>query len=249
MLTIAFSVSNFNVNKKTDVIFGKFGVVSYSVYLIHPIVLAAEMKKNENYNKNVMQNNYTPFYKKPTPLLFLSLLSVIIFFQIQKKNEYIKEKKEMVEAKEKANSKYVKLIDQIPVYEDSIYKIYISRFGEDTKIVFLKKDSISEVQRKSKFFLHIYPQDPSLFINSNSKMLPFDFNNNASTFTFKKMKYFVSSANLPDFAIDKINTGQYGYEGNNKINWEITSLLTAKSIAETLKINKEKGNKNFQIEE
>lgn len=193
-----------------------------------------------------MKNKPTPFYKKRTPLLFLSLLSVIIFFQIQKRNKYIKEKREMIEAKEMANSKYVKLLDYIPVYQDSIYKIYISRFGEDTKIVYLKKDSISEVQRKSKFFLHIYPQAPSVFKNSNSKMLPFNFNNNTSTFTFKKMKYFVSSANLPDFAIDKINTGQYGYEGNNKINWEITSLLTAKSIKETLKINKEKGIKTFK---
>lgn len=192
-----------------------------------------------------MKNKPTPFYKKRTPLLFLSLLSVIIFFQIQKRNKYIKEKREMIEAKEMANSKYVKLLDYIPVYQDSTYKIYISRFGEDTKIVYLKKDSISEVQRKSKFFLHIYPKDKGLLGENEFGNLSYDFKNNVRSFNFDNTNYFISETNLPKIKINKINTGQYGYEGNNKINWEVTSLLTAKSIKETLIINKEKRNKIF----
>lgn len=187
-----------------------------------------------------MQNKPPPFYKKPTPLLFLSLLSVIIFFQIQKRNKYINENREMVEAKEMANSKYVKLLDQLPVYHDSIYKIYISNFKEKSEIVFLRKDSLTKIQEKSKFFLHLYPKDTRFLSDTKSKLLAFDFDNNVSIFVFDETKYFVSSSPLPDFVIDKINTGQYGYEGNNEINWCIDKILIKESIKSVLSHNKEK---------
>lgn len=58
----------------------------------------------------------------------------------------------------------------------------------------------------------------------------------------------MSSSPLPNFAINKINTGQYDYEGNNEINWELTYLLTAKHISEILKVNMEE-NHNFQKKE
>lgn len=187
-----------------------------------------------------MQNKPTPFYKKPPPLLFLSLLSVIIFFQIQKRNKYIKEKREMIEAKEMANSKYVKLIDYIPVYQDSTYKIYISRFGEDTKIVYLKKDSISEVQRKSKFFLHIYPKDKGLLGENEFGNLSYDFKNNVRSFNFDNTNYFISETNLPKIKINKINTGQYAFNGNSEINWSISSIIEAETVRKNLEFNKEK---------
>ncbi|WP_438426166.1 hypothetical protein [Aquimarina macrocephali] len=166
----------------------------------------------------------------------------IIFFQVQKKNQYKKDIEENTRAKELANSEFVKLLDQRPIYGDSIYKIYIAKFGEHTKIVFLRKGSISEIQKESRFFLHLYPRDKTLLGESESKSPSFDFKNNVSSFTFKQSKYFVSSTNLPDIMIDKINVGQYGYRGDSKITWQISSLLSAESIEEILKINKEENN-------
>ncbi len=194
-------------------------------------------------NKKIPSKNYTSlFYKKPGFIVFLSLLMTIIFFQVQKKNQYIKDIEENTRAKELANSEFVKLLDQRPIYTDSIYKIYIAKFGEYNKIVFLRKDSISEVQKESRFFLHLYPRDKTLLGESKSKSPSFDFKNNVSSFTFKQSKYFVSSTNLPDILIDKINVGQYGFRGDGKITWQISSLLNAKSIEEILKINKEENN-------
>ena len=193
-------------------------------------------------SKNHLQNKARVFYKKSGFIILFGLLMTIIFFQIQKKNEYIKEKKEEKEAIEQANSEFVKLLGQRPIYRDSIYKIYIARFGEHNTIVFLRKDSISEVQKESRFFLHLYPRDKTLLGESESKSPSFDFKNNVSSFTFKQSKYFVSSTNLPDIMIGKINVGQYGFRGDSKITWQISSLLNAGSIEEILKINKEENN-------
>lgn len=172
------------------------------------------------------------------------VIIVLLFFQFKKRANdlrIINEKKNLIE---KENFSYVKLLDQLPIYRDSVYKIYIANIEGDCKIIFLKKDSISEVQKKSKFFLHIYPQKDSLLIDSKSKLLAFDFYNNVSEFNYNQEKYFISSTTLPNFLIEKINTGQYGYEGDFAISWEIKDLLYLKSIKENLKFNKEKCN-NF----
>lgn len=139
-----------------------------------------------------------------------------------------------------ANSPYVKLLEQLPIYRDSSYYIYLANINSEPKIIFLKKDSISEKQRKSKFFLHIYPNDKTLLGENKFGNLAYEFNNNVKSFSFKENVYFVSSANLPNIKINKINAGQYGFKGNGNINWSINSLIEALSIKRTLEVNKEK---------
>ena len=178
---------------------------------------------------------------KNTKSMFTIIIPItvigIFFLQIEKRNHNLNELRQIEAYKEKANSKYVKLLDQFPVYRDSIYSIYIANFDRKHKIVYLQKDSISNVQKGSKFFLHIYPHDQTLLLKTS--FLPFDFKGYFEKFTFNETDYFLASTDLPKFDINKINTGQYGFEGDNNINWKIDGLLTAEKIDKTLKENKE----------
>jgi len=170
-------------------------------------------------------------------IIFLITVIVIIVLQIEKRNNSLVERSRIEIYKKKANSKYVKLLEQFPIYRDSVYAIYIANFNGNHEIVYLLKDSVSKVQRGSKFFLHIYPKDQTLLFESN--FLPFDFKSNFEEFIFNEKKYFLASTNLPKIEINKINTGQYGFVGDNNINWEINGLFTAEKIEKILKMNKE----------
>ena len=178
---------------------------------------------------------------KNTKSMFTIIIPItiigIVFLQIEKRNNNLNELRQIEAYKEKANSKYVKLLDQFPVFRDSTYSIYIANFNRKHKIVYLQKDSISNVQKGSKFFLHIYPHDQTLLLKTS--FLPFDFKGYFEKFTFNETDYFLASTDLPKFDINKINTGQYGFEGDNNINWKIDGLLTAEKIDKTLKENKE----------
>lgn len=179
------------------------------------------------------------YYKKIFAVVFLSFVIVIVLLQIQKRTQYSKDIEKKTEAQLKSKSEFVKLLDQIPIYRDSTFKIYIARFDTVNKIVFLKKDSITEIQKGSNFFLHIYPLDEELLKDTNSNFLAFDFKNDNTIFTFRDTKYFISSTDLPDFEINKINTGQYGFDGNNDITWQVESILKNEDICKILEYNKE----------
>jgi hypothetical protein len=189
---------------------------------------------SSNNGKFGKRKEYVFFYitKKHTILIALGVL-VIIFFQIKKKINTTEIKKESI-------SEYDILLDHQPVYKDSVYYIYISKIHEIPKIIYLKKTSINDVQRESKFFVHVYPKDSTL-LKENQNLLAFDFKNNVKEYTLRGKKVFISELVLPDIGMKVINTGQYGFRGNNDINWRISTLLTAKMIRKNLLINDEEG--------
>lgn len=165
------------------------------------------------------------------------LVMLLFYFQLVKRNNkllLINEKDHQIEM---ANSPYVKVLSQLPVYRDTIYRIYIANIEGNNEIIFLKKDSISEVQKRSKFFFHVYPQNEAILIKSKTKMLTYDFKNNAKEFTYNKEKYYVSSAVLPSFHIKKINVGQYAFNGNSKINWRVNKIITSQKVLEKMQMN------------
>lgn len=169
-------------------------------------------------------------FSKKRVILFSVL--IIVIFQIYKKlpgeNKFNSHKAKITE--------YDKLLYYYPVYKDSIYYIYITKITGVPKIIYLNKDSISDMQRNSKFFLHLYPKDSSL-LKDNQSFLAFDFKNNVSKYNLKGRQVYISEQQLPKFKIKKINTGQYGYDGDPKINWRIQELINAEDIDKNLKGN------------
>jgi len=164
----------------------------------------------------------------------------IVFFQLRKRTTqtYVKKEKEL--AKIEANSSYVELFSHIPVYQDSVFRIYIANLTGDDEIIYLRKDILTEQQEKSKFFLHVYPVNKELLSDNKLGNLSYDFKSNFESFKYLGEDYFVAHRDLPEIAINKINTGQYGFKGDGKISWKTKDLLTQEDIIRTLQANKVK---------
>tara|TARA_B110000114_G_scaffold173855_1_gene201822 strand:- start:2580 stop:3146 length:567 start_codon:yes stop_codon:yes gene_type:complete len=178
-------------------------------------------------------------------LIFFIGVFLIFFFQIEKKRASFK-KDIYLNNKSQEITDYKKLLELFPVYKDSIYYIYIAKINNHPKIIYLKKSTINEVQKESKFFVHIYPKDRSV-LNRNQNFLSFDFKNNVKEYDLKGRKVFISELDLPQIAIKKINTGQYGFRGrSSEISWRIEKTLTFQEIKKNLNANKEKEIYSFE---
>jgi len=177
--------------------------------------------------------------QKKTLIGGVLIISAIIVLQIIKRRNLIKANTIVETEKLNSNSPYVHLLEILPVYRDSLYTIYVSKINEKNKIIYLANHSLSSRMRESKFFLHIYPQDKNL-LDSTLTNIAFDFNSNFTSFQYFKKKYFVAETNLPNFKINKINTGQYGYQGDNAINWQVENIINLKRIQDVLNHNKQK---------
>jgi len=159
------------------------------------------------------------------------ILGTVLLFAVSyscKKEE--KKPFEEVETQEVVVSPYAQLLEKTPVYKDSIYAIYLTTMSGVDKIIYLKEGELTSVQEESKFFLHIYPTDKELLGETKTSSLIYDFKNNASEFSHLGTGYHVSETDLPEIDIDKINTGQYGYQGDSSINWRISKILTTEAM-------------------
>lgn len=142
------------------------------------------------------------------------------------------------------SQEYLKFINLSPVYKDSTFNIYISQVESSNKIIFFKKDGISDRQLRSKFFLHIYPKDHRL-LGEGQNLLTYDFRPKFFQCDLNGIKVYIAECDLPNIDINKINIGQYGYLGNNEISWRISAVLKSRHINEILQKNKESGIRNF----
>lgn len=105
------------------------------------------------------------------------VLIIIIIFQINKKNKAIANDKVKVDN----ISDYDELIDLVPIYKDETYYVYIAKILNIPKILYLRRNNISQIQKESKFFVHLYPKDTTL-LKDNQNFLAFDFKNNGKSF-------------------------------------------------------------------
>lgn len=167
------------------------------------------------------------------------IICTIIVLQLIKRSNLIQVNTIIETEKLNSNSPYVHLLKKIPIYRDSLYNIYVSKINDDSKIIYLKRDSLSHRVKSSKFFLHIYPIDKNL-LDSGSTNLAFDFKSNFTSFRYFEKTYFVAETNLPTFKINKINTGQYAYLGDNTINWQVENIIDLKTIQGVLSHNKQR---------
>lgn len=98
------------------------------------------------------------------------VLIIIIIFQINKKNKAIANDKVKVDN----ISDYDELIDLVPIYKDETYYVYIAKILNIPKILYLSRNNISQIQKESKFFVHLYPKDTTL-LKDNQNFLAFDY--------------------------------------------------------------------------
>jgi len=167
----------------------------------------------------------------------LAILALTVF-QVNKRNEQITVRQERELALKATNNPLSKVLNQLPIFRDSIYSVYIIKDKDSNKIVFLKKGTITLKQKESNFFVHIYPKDKNA-LKMSINHIPNNFKNNVTKFIFRNEKYFVSQTNLPNIRISKLNLGQFGFRGDNNVSWKIPHLLIDKKIANILKQNKE----------
>lgn len=179
-----------------------------------------------------------PSKKQKIKIVVSICLLVILALQINKRNTQLNLLKQKEQAIINANSKYAKLLGQRSIYRDSVYKIYIANINDTNKIIFLKEGDLTSIRRKSKFFVHVYPVNKDL-LNSVSNHIPLNFESNFQSIVFDGKTYHFASQNLPEFQISKLNLGQYGFEGDNQINWKIRDLLLESEIAFILNENDE----------
>ncbi len=171
-------------------------------------------------------------------IVLLILLVVLAIFQIQKRNAQKEGAAQREAALKATNTPFKKVLFQLPIYRDSIYKVYLVNILSDNKIVFLRKGEISEKQRESSFFVHIYPKDKNK-LEKGSSHIPNNFKNNVTSFFYNNEEYFISETTLPEIKISKLNLGQFGFRGNNAVSWKISELLIEKDIGKVLKENRE----------
>jgi len=168
----------------------------------------------------------------------ICFLSVILVLQAKKRNRQITQRETFKQALEAAKTPYSKLLAQRSVYRDSVYQVYIAKINGQQQLIFMCKGELRPVQKESKFFVHLYPKDKNELkgkANHNS----YNFENRPKQFMVGNEIYFYSTMQLPDFEIEKMNLGQYGFQGNNEINWRIKALLIGTDIAEILDQNDE----------
>lgn len=262
-------MANTSYKNKVSYLFEQLGLASYSIYLIHPIVywyltMVVENTKTMsfviisgfvsivlslgtyyllekrfmNYGRKVAKKALNINYRKLFLGIFLTLATAIIILQANKRNKQQSSQESFEKKIGVSNSDYAKLITQRSIYRDSIYLIYVANIDGEQELIFIKKDSLTVVQRESKFFVHLYPKDSSL-IKESIDHIALDFKNNPREFHVDGRKYYVSSRKLPDIEIKKLNLGQYGFRGDNAINWRINRLLVGSEIARTLRENNE----------
>src|SRR5690606_10106208 len=150
--------------------------------------------------------------------IYFSILVVIITLQVNKRSQELANREYIKDQIRKAQTEYGKLLTQRSVYRDSVYKVYIANIKHEKQLIFLKADELSNLRKESRFFVHLYPNDSSL-LKDNVDHIALDFNNNAQKFEVAGKQYFASYTILPEIGIKKLNLGQYGYRGNNEINW------------------------------
>lgn len=163
---------------------------------------------------------------------------LVMLLQLNKRNT----QKALVQKREIAlklsNNPFSKVLFQLPIYRDSVYRVYIIKIQSQIKIVFLRTETISEQQKESNFFVHIYPKDKNK-LKDGINHIPNNFKNNATSFLYENKEYFVSETNLPEIKINKLNLGQFGFRGDNSISWHIPELLTEEKVGKILKENNE----------
>ncbi|WP_157483712.1 hypothetical protein [Maribacter hydrothermalis] len=166
------------------------------------------------------------------------ILVLLLFFQIRKRNEQIEQRNNKQEAINSSNSVYAKLLNQRSIYRDSVYSIYIAVINDSAELIFLKRDTLNNIQRQSKFFVHLYPKDKKDLLGKTN-LNAIDFKSNFSSFTINGRLFNVAHTKLPDYDIEKLNLGQYGFNGNNDVNYKISHLIDGEKVATILKENKE----------
>lgn len=171
----------------------------------------------------------------------------LFVFQIKKRNSQIEFRNQEQQVIINSSSEYAKLLKQRSIYRDSIYRIYITNINDSKELVFLKKDSLTNRERESKFFVHLYPKDAKDLLGSTNHN-PINFESNFISFNFNEQVYHVAHTKLPTYEIEKLNLGQYSFRGDNSINYKIKKLILGTNVAKILKENKESIN-NFKYQE
>jgi len=194
-----------------------------TVSLIAMIILTSIMIKPTSINKNYF---FKLIKKRLTFLIVFFVFITGVLFTM--KNQNFKTDSQILlgidRLKKLENKSYLKFIDQRPIYKDSMYEIYIDQNEGVKKIIYLKKEIVSDKEIDSKFFLHVYPEDRTILKNGDN-FLGFDFKNNVKVIEKDNQKYFISETILPNINMKLINTGLYGYKGNGQIYWQIKELL------------------------
>lgn len=167
------------------------------------------------------------------------ILIVIALLQINYRNFKANEENELRLALEMTFSPYSKILLELPVHRDSLYNIYITNVNQKPHIIFFAPNGMTDVQLRSKFFVHVYPSDKK-FLPQGENLMAFDFKKPVDSFVFRKKTYFFFAKELPEIQMHKINLGQYGYLGDNRVNWKIPEPITNEKIARVLYDNGEK---------
>lgn len=270
ILTAAFLIIKFPDFKWVNVILERLGHISYSLYLIHPIVywfLAKYFKGAENtflflslaisitlvlsnavyvyfekrfidYGRKYTISNISSTSKLNFKYLLIIISTAILILQLNKRNLQLETKEKQQVMMLNTGTEYSKLLTQRSVFSDSIYKIFIAKIDGKKEIIFLKIGTLTEMQRQSKFFVHLYPKyKKDLLGKANHN--PINFDANFTSFDYDGQLYNVAHTKLPDYEIEKLNLGQFGYNGNNDVNYKISHLIDGKKVATILKENKE----------
>lgn len=165
-------------------------------------------------------------------------LVVLLVLQIQKRNEQRTERQKRELALKATNNELSKVLFQLPIYRDTVYSVFLVHIRSNNKIVFLRKGNLSERQRESSFFVHIYPKDKNI-LEKGTSHIPNNFKNNVTSFFYNGEQYFVSETSLPQIKISKLNLGQFGFRGDNSVSWKTSELLKDIDMGRILKENKE----------
>ncbi|MEL7271429.1 MAG: acyltransferase [Bacteroidota bacterium] len=175
------------------------------------------------------------FYFKSSAILSIAF---ILVFQANRRSQQIEQQKLLEKQLGMAQTPYSRILTHRSVYRDSVYRVYIANIKNVNMLIFLATDSLTQMQKESNFFVHLYPKNKELLEKDNTH-LNLNFENLPQQFEVGNKKYFYSSRTLPDLEVEKLNLGQYGFQGNNGINWKTNKLLLAEDIARILKDNDE----------
>lgn len=204
-----------------------------TVSLMALILLASIMAKTKPMpiSKTSFLAKFFKFVNEKSTYIVVVLCVLVVMVIVLKDYSSKEENIEAVQVavKRPANNSYLELLNKAAVYKDSICEIYIEELEGANRIIYLKRDTISEKEIESKYFLHVYPANKTLLKNGDN-FLGLDFKNNVIEIEKDNQKYFFSDAILPNIKISAINTGLYGYKGNNSIYWQIENLLKPDSF-------------------
>lgn len=175
---------------------------------------------------------------KTSRTIVLLLIAALCFFQVQKRNIQKKILEEKHQALKATNHPLSKVLFQLPIYRDTVYKVYLVNTNAQNKLVFLRKGNLTNKQRESSFFVHIYPKNKKRLDNGINH-IPNNFKNNVTSFVFNNENYFVSETSLPNIKISKLNLGQFGFRGDNSVSWKTSSLIEDEDMQRIVKENKE----------